>query len=127
MKCRDCKGKLEKINILNNSTQEEYKCSSCGGVWWVDDRNRHTFEETFYFIVYKWRKLDAVMPNHQYENVVTDLHPLGFLKECRDANEEYVKQTSNKPGPPKFREEYILLNWKEISEEMYDKYKDVLE
>ena len=49
---------------------------------------------------------------------VTDKHPLQFQIDC---NEKYHKNES--PGGYTTKEEYTVVNWKEITKDEYEKYK----
>ena len=71
----------------------------------------------YYVILYEWKRYNRSGTSWVKSNKVTGKHPLDFLHELkRDYSED---DRGNKY-------DYILLWYAEISRELYEKYKDMM-
>jgi len=76
---------------------------------------------TYYFIFYKWIRYEEGRhsePSWKSGEYMTDIHPVKWLVDMR--NEHNTILEHNK----KFRLKYTLTGWNEVSQEIYDTYKD---
>jgi len=67
-------------------------------------------ELKYYFVVYLWRNYGL---GWNCSSELINIHPIAWLVKLR---EKYGKEA-----------EYELVNWKEISKELYDKYKETID
>lgn len=74
----------------------------------------------YYFIVYMWRRLTERNSHWEFAEEITEMHPVEYLVHLR--RDHGVVSF----GLTKHRHDYSLINWMEINEEMYMKYKDEL-
>jgi len=84
----------------------------------------------YYFVVFQWRRLSPHFGVLKVKNMVIDFHPLDWLQETRERQEKIVEEQekSTEPIPSwqrHYYEEYHILFYVEISEELYKKHEEL--
>ena len=100
----------------------------------IEDENKQPIVKTlstrksYYFVYYEcksygWKPKDmggtSTGCNIQHCQTMTDIHPLQFQLDC---NKKYGSEHETSGGHTS-REEYMVLNWIEVSKEEYKKFK----
>jgi len=73
----------------------------------------------YYFVVYQWKRLSPTSGGPRIENMTLDEHPLDWLEKVRDFEENKDRSRFE------YLEEYNLLWFTEISEELFKKYEEL--
>ena len=76
---------------------------------------------TYYFISYRWIRWEEGIYSEtswQFGDYMTTDHPIKWLVDIRNNYSTIVEHNS------KFRIKYALVSWNEVSQEIYETYKD---
>lgn len=71
-----------------------------------------------------WNEKGMCKPESKFNSQhVIDVHPLIFQAEM---NEKYGEEFEDEPMGHTSREQFQLLNWKELTKEEYENFKDLV-
>lgn len=81
--------------------------------------NNKLMIEKYYFIVYECTRISKGSTTINKCQQLTNIHPIQFQLDC---NQKYGHWHSDPHNTHMYKEEYLVLNWIEISKEEYDRF-----